>query len=290
MNSHGTGKIRLVSSSGIRRCVEIRKGQSVTRICHRRHGRRYCVARKVHPFQEMSNFISANAEHDPQHFRARRFQTERGVQARSALLNHAKMKRRRVGNHLNVIGGFRIRTGFGNRRKLPGEQIRQRLREGRPKIRVGGAAVPRVPTRIHCKLRQVGQPSRLLSPGSLAARQSAKPVEIHWFRSGVDQISVQELGVARLIQSIAGDTLCGIAAKILKRRLIGVRRRRYSRQFRVLLPEIGLNQLRCGYKSENRDIAARKLAVARLLSEKSCPLRTPVPATRDYLARKNGDS
>jgi hypothetical protein len=246
----------------IRRRVEIRKGQSVTRIGHRRHGRRYCVARKVHPFQEMSNFISANAEHDPQHFRARRLQTERGVPAQATLLNHAKTKRRRVGNHLDVIGGFQIGIGFGNRRKLPGEQIRQRLREGRPEIMVGGAAVPRVPTRIHCKLRQVGQPSRLLGPGSLAARQSAKPVEIHWFRSGVDQISVQELGVARFIQSIAGDRLRGIAVKILKRRLVGVRRRRYARQLRVLLPEIGLNQLRCGYKSENRDIAAHKLAVA----------------------------
>jgi hypothetical protein len=117
-------------------------------------------------------------------------------------------------------------------------------------------------------LRQVGQSSRLLGLGSLAARQSAKPVEIHRFRSDADQISVQELGVARFIQSIASDILRGIAVKILKRRLVGIRRRRYARQFRVLLPEIGLNQLRCGYKSENRDITARKLAVAPIVVRK----------------------
>ena len=90
-----------------------------------------------------------------------------GVKATAPLLNRPKMKGGRVRDSLNVI--WRTKIGIRNR-DCRLVRDRDRLGIGGSEIGIRFASIPDIPTRIHCELHKVREPSDLLGPGSLAAR------------------------------------------------------------------------------------------------------------------------
>ncbi len=57
---------------------------------------------------------------------------------------------------------------------LPASQTRDRIREGRTEVRVGGAAVARPPAGIHRELFKIRKPSSLGDERDLARRQGSE--------------------------------------------------------------------------------------------------------------------
>src|ERR1700719_1936974 len=95
-------------------------------------------------------------------------------------------------------------------RKPAAAQTRDRL--GKPEARIEvrvlrTAAVPGVPTRVHRKLHEVGEPADLVGPSGTTARQSAKLIEVDRLRPLGSQVGVQEVAVAELIIRIVMDVL-----------------------------------------------------------------------------------
>src|ERR1700722_34106 len=67
--------------------------------------------------------------------------------------------------------------------------------------------------------------------------------------------------MADLIAGIAADVLQAVAIQLLKRELIRIQRARgNSAEFGILLPQIALNRLSRGKKTENGGVARRKRA------------------------------
>ena len=93
MNSHGTGKIKFVWRSGVRRRIEVWKRQIVGRIGHRSDRWLHSVAREIHPFQEVTDLVATNAERDFQDLGVRYLLAERRVQARTGLLDETEVER-----------------------------------------------------------------------------------------------------------------------------------------------------------------------------------------------------
>src|ERR1022692_2928937 len=207
----------------------------------------------------MRYVVAADAHHDFQDLDAGRLLGKRRVQAGAALLNRRKVKRGRVGNRLDVSGGFEIVVGSGDTRKLSAGQLRDRLFERSAEIGISRAAITDVPTRVNAELHEIGQPSDLLCAGGLAAGKCAKRIQVHWLPTFGYQVCVQEGRVALLVQSIAGNILGAIAVEILQRKLVRIlMSHSSSSELRVLLPEIRFDQLRRRQKFENRGFSPRK--------------------------------
>ncbi len=82
----------------------------------------------------------ADTEQDAQNFQIGGSLSQRWVEARAALLDKAKMESRRVGDRLDVVIRGQVAIVSGNRRKLPGTQTRDSLRERITEIGVLRAA------------------------------------------------------------------------------------------------------------------------------------------------------
>src|SRR5207244_6827133 len=117
--------------------------------------------------------------------------------------------------------------------------------------------------RIHDRLLKVGQATGLLGPGRLAAGQSSKLVEVDRLRPPRLQVGVEEGRVAYLVVGVVGDVLRHVAVKVLQRSNVGLVSAVYTSELVVLLPEIGLDELRRGEKAQNRGVALRKCAARR---------------------------
>ena len=63
------------------------------------------IARKIDPFQEVGNFVAADAEDDLKDLHAGGFVPHRRVEAGAALLDVSEVEGCSVSNHLNVGGG-----------------------------------------------------------------------------------------------------------------------------------------------------------------------------------------
>src|ERR1700689_5306344 len=82
---------------------EIRERQAGNGVGKWRHWSLHSVARKINPFQKMSDLVSANAQGDFEPFRIRRFLTHGRVKARAGLFDVSEVKARNIRDRLNVI-------------------------------------------------------------------------------------------------------------------------------------------------------------------------------------------
>ena len=90
----------------------------------------------------MAYLVPTDTERDLQDFRARHLLAESRVEARTSLLDKAKVKRRRVGDRLDVSCiAVQLGVGSGNCGELTGKQSRERLRVRGAEIRIGCAPV-----------------------------------------------------------------------------------------------------------------------------------------------------
>src|SRR5262245_44511908 len=109
------------------------------------------------------------------------------------------MKPGGVGYYLSVVAPDR-QVDIGNRRHV--DEVYD-LRKRIAKVRVAGAAITSVPTRVYGKSHQVGQPfGCVVGPGCLAARQGLKGLEIHRTASLRHEVGVDEVLVAELVASV----------------------------------------------------------------------------------------
>ena len=119
MNSHGTGKIKLVWIRGSTVYVEVRKRQSVGRVSERSKRRLDAIAREIDPLQEMADLVAADPEGDPQHFGARHLLAKGCIEAGARLLDEPEMERSGVGDGLDMVIRSEIRVVPGDRGELP---------------------------------------------------------------------------------------------------------------------------------------------------------------------------
>lgn len=82
---------------------EIRKRQAGNGIGKWRHWLLHSIARKINPFEEVSDLVSTDTEGDLEHLRIRHFLAQGCVETGAALLNVSKVKGCYVGDCLNVI-------------------------------------------------------------------------------------------------------------------------------------------------------------------------------------------
>src|SRR5277367_4939772 len=127
----------------------------------------HSVAGKVHPFKEMSHFIATDAEDDPQNFKTGRLLAQSGVKAGASLLDRSKVKRCGIRNGLDVIFAFEIGVRPWNRRTIGDSEG---LGKCRANIRIGGAAIAYVPTRVHVEMHEVCEASDILRAHSGASQ------------------------------------------------------------------------------------------------------------------------
>ena len=146
-NGHGSGMIRLVWKSSLRRGIEVRENESrifgVSQGCERvRDG----IARLVMPGLEVGCLGRTDAEHYPQHFKIGDLQGQNRVEAAATLLDEAEMEGSGVGDGLDVA--LRAEVGIRHRDggKLPAAQTRDRLGKLEAGIEIGifGTAAVRV--------------------------------------------------------------------------------------------------------------------------------------------------
>src|ERR1700674_2115894 len=139
------------------------------------------------PEPEVVNLDSANAHQDSQDLSIGCLEGQRWIQARPTLLDKRKVKSRRVRNrlHARFLGVCRrnrlrlvrwcvIVVQWNGRLVLNGEGSL----ELRPEIRVPGAAVPCIPTKVNVQLQQVRQPSLIFGGGRLTAGQVSERIQI----------------------------------------------------------------------------------------------------------------
>jgi hypothetical protein len=74
------------------------------------------------------------------------------------------------------------------------------------------------------------------------------------------QVGVQEVGVAALVVGVVGDVLGHVPVEVLERRDVGGVAAVHAAELRVLLPQVGLEQLRRGQEPQDGGVAAREPA------------------------------
>src|SRR3984885_9455601 len=161
----GKDQAGLNEGGGLQRWVieEIRKRQAGYGGGKWRHRLWPPFARKVDPFQEVSDLISADAKSNLQHLRIRHLLTHGCVKTRATLLNHSEVKSRHIRDRLSmevakkvVADGRAVEIGVGSRNgSNPIE--RDRLRKGGAEVRIGCAAVANEPTRVDIEIHEIGE-------------------------------------------------------------------------------------------------------------------------------------
>lgn len=81
---------------------------------------------------------------------------------------------------------------------------------------VGGAAIPRVPAGVYGEVHQVRETANILRSGRRAPLQLSEGVQVHRIGSLGFQVSIQEIGMAHLIQRVACDVLHAVPIQIVK--------------------------------------------------------------------------
>jgi hypothetical protein len=123
-------------------------------------------------------------------------------------------------------------------------------------------AIARPEAGVDGQLHQIREPSDLLRPCGLAAGQRAELVQVHGLLAVRLQVGVDEGGVGDLVVGVVVDVL--IHVLVQHRHGLGVGWAAAAAgdltvldagELVVLLPEIGLDELRCGQELENRGVA-----------------------------------
>ena len=122
----------------------------------------HSVARKINPFQKVSDLVSADAKGNHKHFRIRDLLTHGRVKTRAALLNKSKVEGRCIRDRLNMVVAMKI--GVGSTLEIVvvagnGGNIceRDRLREGGAKVWIGCTAVAYEPAGVDVEMHEVGE-------------------------------------------------------------------------------------------------------------------------------------
>ena len=122
-----------------------------------------------------------DAEHHTQDFDVVYSLRQRGIEARSALLDCRKVEAGRVGDRLDVVVRCQVVVASRNCRVLTYSQGWHGLRKGISEIGVSrAAAVPCPPARVHGELHNVCEPPNLLRPCRFAAWQSTKLFQVDY--------------------------------------------------------------------------------------------------------------
>ena len=211
----------------------------------------------------MHDLRAANAEQDPQRLGMGDPLGERGVEARTALLDEGEVEAGRVGDRLEVVGRAEVVVAAWDCRELPCAEARDCLRERVAEVgvlRVAAVAGPEAG--VDGQLRQVGETSDLLGAGRLAARQGAELVQVDRLCAVGLQVGVDEADVAHLVVGVVVDVLVHVPVQHLDRVRV-VRIAASAGHFAVLdagelvvlLPEIGLDDLGRSEEPENRRVA-----------------------------------
>ena len=244
--------LKLLPSEGRR--VQIGKDQPVGRV-----GQWWGIARFVVPGLEVHGLGWADAQQNPQHLGMGDSLCQRWIKAGAALFDHGEVKARRVSDCLEMDGIRKIGIGSWNRWELPRYQTGNGLREGIAKIRVFVITpVAGPPTGVHAELHEVGKPADLLRAGRRAARQRAKPVQIHRLHAVCNQVRIDEFEVAEFVVRVVVNVLVHILIQHCQRGRVS----RISgptghlgvldaAEFIILLPQIGLEDFRGSQESQD---------------------------------------
>src|SRR5580700_1295242 len=141
---------------------KIGKCQTGYGVRKRRHRNLHSVARKINPFQKVSDLVSTNAKSNLKHFRVLHFLTHGSVETGATLLNVSEVKGRCIRDRLNMV--VTVKDGAGRTEKIGirsgdgGNSIQfDRLRKCGSKVRIGCAAVANVPACVDVELHEVCQ-------------------------------------------------------------------------------------------------------------------------------------
>ena len=172
--------------------IEVRENQSITTIDW------WSIAGFVIPDFEVRDLAPFDIGYDAQGQKAAAFQAQGIIEARSTLLDHSKMKCRRVCDRLDLIG--RVRGLIFYRNCRPVDDI-DRLREGITEIGIAGAAIANKPTRIHVQMCKVRQPWALDRRNG-AAWQVPEHLQIYWLPAHLDQECVEKILMTELVSGV----------------------------------------------------------------------------------------
>ncbi len=247
--------------------VEVGEDQSVGGI-----GQGGRVSGLIVPRLEVCRLRRADTEQDAQHFDIADALGQRGVKAGAALFDEGEVEASRVGDGLDMFLRGQIGVGAWDGRELPLAQTGYSLREGIAEIGILRAAtVARPPAGVHRELHQVGKATDLLGARRLAARQSAKLIQIDGINAFRYQVGIDESEVAHLIFGIVMDILRHIAIEYLKS--LDIRRAAAAAgdfailnaaQFVVLLPQISLDDFGCRQEAQDSRVSLCEAAAVEL--------------------------
>jgi hypothetical protein len=106
----------------------------------------------MNPFQEVRDLVSTDAKCDCQYFPTAHFLTKCLVKTCSTPFDVTKVKRRGIGDHLNVIGIVEISIRYGDRSAVCDID---RLWKSGAEIGILRAALPDEPTRVHVQMLEI---------------------------------------------------------------------------------------------------------------------------------------
>src|SRR6202171_2153398 len=212
-------------------------------------GHRSRVAGLILPRLKVHYLRTADAEDDLKHFQAGGFLRHPRVKAGAALLDKSKVKPGRKGDRLDVIARIiwvvttEVANVSGNRGVETRSQARDCVREHCAEIGIGGTAVAGPPASVHCQLPEVCEPPDLLGSRCRAAGKGSERIQIDTPFTFRMKVCIKEVNVTLFIVGIVGDILRLVAIADFKRTYVAGRRRIDSSKLRVLLPEVGFNNL-----------------------------------------------
>ena len=186
------------------------------------------------------------------------------------------MKSGRVGDRLDVVFRRQVFVVSGYCRKAPFGEVRNGLLERVTQVRVlRGAAVAGPPARVDGEFHEIRQAPDLLRAAHFAAPQRAKRVQVDGFGPSGFEVRVQEREVRELVLGVVVDVLRHVFIEHFKRFDVrGAAATAWdlavldAAELVVLLPEVGLEDLRGGEEPEDRCVALAQLARRRLLRQR----------------------
>src|SRR5215472_8712247 len=171
-----------------------------------------------------------------------------------------------IGDELQVGCRCQVLVGSWYRGVLPGRDRRYRLREGVVERWIwvlGAAPVPGPPAGVDRELHEIGQPHLgLIGTCGLAARQGAETLKADRCAAVRREVVVDEVKVGELILGVVVDVLRHVGVQLLQRSGISLAATAArdlvvldAAELVVLLPEVGLEDLKRREESENRGVA-----------------------------------
>lgn len=153
----GNGEYQAGLNQRIKWTEKIRELQTGYVVRKRRHRSLHSIARKISPFEKVSDLVSPNSQSDFQHFRTADFVAKRGVETRPTLFDGSEVKGRYGRDRLDMVVAGKVGVGSaveiavvsgngGNIIESDG------LRKGGAEVWIGFAAVANEPAGVDVEL------------------------------------------------------------------------------------------------------------------------------------------